>query len=244
MNTKLVISIPTILFLLLAIYLFPWQKINWGTIRVGPERTITVTGSAETTEINEVARFTAGVTEKNVSKEIAVTEVETKMQAISQAVKEFGIADKDIQTESVSVYKAEDYALGGLGTASTTAEEWRASTNISIVLRDIDRATELTSLLTNLETTNVYGPNFSMEDTKDQKTDLLEAAVKDAQVKAEKIAKAQKVKVGKIISINEGTQGSPMPIRFAAESKSGGGMPMEPGSSTIHETVTVTFAVK
>ncbi|MBN1162778.1 SIMPL domain-containing protein [Patescibacteria group bacterium] len=242
MKNKLVISIPTILAILLATYLFPWKKINWGTLRIGPERTITVSGQASITEANQIAHFTAGVLTSNDDKGTAVSEVENKMKNIVDAIKAFGIPNSDIKTESVSVYEREDEIYER--EKKVDLGKWHASSSISIVLRDIDKASEFTSLLTELETSNVYGPNFTLDDTQETEKKLLEDAIGNAREKAEIVAETQDVKLGDIISVSEGYQ--QQSLLFAREESIAidTGMPMEPGSSKVSKTVTVTFGVK
>ena len=142
--------------LFLAAYFLPWQRVNWGKLSFLPASTVTVTGQAKKEESSQIARFTAGVTVNNDNKEEAISEVNEKVGEIIQAVKDFGISEEDIQTQNVSISKREDTFV-----IREEIGEWRASNSIEIVLRDVDKASDLADLLMSSGATNVSGPRFS-----------------------------------------------------------------------------------
>lgn len=227
--------VAIIAILTAACLLIPWEHVNWGKIAILPASTITVTGEAKQDVQNQIARFSAGVTVINPDKQTAINEVNTKMTKIIKAVKDFGINDKDIQTQTVSVNQEEEPVF-----AKT---QWRATNNIDIVLRNIDQASALTDLLQSLQATNVYGPSFSVDDTSETETALLQAAIDDAREKAGIIAKASHRQLGKVLTVTEGGVSLPGPIfRMAAEPASS--TPVEPGSAQVYQSVTVTFELK
>jgi len=231
---------------LAVIYFTPWSKINWGKFEVLPGSSITVTGQSKQDVKNQIARFSAGVTISHDDKRTAIDQVNTKMTAVIKAVKDFGIEDKDIQTQSVSVNQInppDREILSYPPRPRNEEKQWRASNSISLVLRDIDKASELTDLLHQLEATNVHGPNFSLDDTQSLEADLLASAVEDARSKADKLAKASGRKLGKVLTINESGTSFPTPVfRMAAETVDSA--PVEPGSGRISKTVTVTFELE
>lgn len=195
---------------------------------------VTVTGEAKSEQKTQVATFNAGVMVISDNKESAVNEVNTKMEAIIASVKNFGVEAKDIKTQNLSIYQQEQPRTG----------EWRVSNDISIKLRDVDKATDLTSLLTASGATSVYGPSFTVDDTGQAESGLVEQAIKNAREKAEIMAAASGRKVGKVVKISEGYSAPglyPMAERSMA---GGGGAPLEPGSQTVTKSVTVVFELK
>jgi len=208
---------------------------------------ITVSGEAKSKLTSQIAHFSASVSVFNETKQTAVNEVNTKMTAIIKAVKDFGIDESDIQTQNVSVNEVkENPEMLLIYPPRPTQPGWQASNSISLVLRSVDQASELTDLLASLEATDVSGPYFSVDDTTQAQTDLLTQAIDNARVKADKIAQASNRKLGKVITVTEGYSSNPGPLYRAA----GMGMdsavsaPVEPGSETITQTVTVTFQLK
>lgn len=211
-------------------------------------RTVTVTGTADTQEMNKEASFTANVSTKNESKDVAVGQTDKKTAAIVAKLKAFGIPDSDIQTQNISVYQSEDY------NKPITDNEarpllWYANNDLFIKLKDGTRTTELATLLQQTEATNIYGPNFSAGDTKAQETELLGKAVENARSKAMIVATENGSKLGKVVNVVEGYSSTPpiYPMMLGAGGGGGGGAeasPVLPGTSTISKTVTVTFELK
>lgn len=223
-----------IVLLLVIIYGAP--RMNWGRITMQPGEMVTVTGEAKSVQRNQIANFSAGVQAMNLKKEAAVSEVNDKITKLIAEVKDFGIKAEDIQTQNVSIYQ-DQYTFKG---------QWVVNNSIQITLRDIARAGALTDLLNSSGATNINGPNFRMDDTAKAETDLIEAAMKDARTKAERIAKASGRKLGKVMTVNENGGGQVYPIMWAAKDSSGlgGGAPVEPGSTTVMKSITVVFELR
>lgn len=221
----------------------PWERVSWGNLGIVPGKTVTVTGVANSREKTQVANFTAGVSAVNDSKEAAVKEVNEKMEAIISSVKDFGLKPEDIQTQNMSIYQRQDTYYDG-STPKSRPGQWDVSNSISITLREVNRASDLTDLLSRSGATNVYGPNFTPDDTKDAETKLLEEAVEDAKKKAEILAKASNRSLGKVVNVTEGFGGRGIiPIFALQRDDAGGGAPIEPGSQSVSKTVTVTFSL-
>lgn len=221
-------------------YFIPWQKINWGKLQLSSPKTVTVVGEAQTREKSQIAIFTAGVSVINDDKEAAVFEVNQKTEGLIKTVKDFGIKSEDIKTQNLNVYQREETYYEE-GRQKTRPGQWSVSNSIEIKLRDVDRASNLADLLAKSGATNVWGPNFSLDETGIGQNFLFEEAVKNAREKAQIVATASGSKLGKIISISEGYQ--PVSV-FRALEGGGGGAPVEPGSSTVKKVVTVVFELE
>lgn len=226
--------------LFLAVFFLPISKINWGKIENLPAQTITVLGEAKTQEKNQVATFTAGVNAVNDSKEEAIKEVNEKISKIITAVRDFGVTSKDIKTQNLSIYQDEETYYEE-GKQKRRFGQWRVSNSIEIRLTNVEKADRLAEILTSSGANNVWGPNFSLEDTKIAEVSLLKEAIENAKEKGQEIAKSTNRKLGKILSVNE--TGYSQPI-YRAEGLGTGGGGMEPGVSTISKQVVVVFELK
>lgn len=241
--SSVVVVTISLLLLFVASLFFPWERASWGSLAILPGKTVTVTGFANTKERNQVANFSAGAQAVNDNKDTAVKEVNQKMEAIINSVKEFGIKPEDIQTQNMSIYQRQDtYYEGQI--AKSRPGQWDVSNSISITLRDVGKAAELSDILTKSGATNVYGPNFTLEDTKDAEKKLLGQAMEDAKKKAEILSSASGRKLGKVISVTEGSGGNFIPIFSALKEGGGGSALIEPGSQSVSKTVTVTFSLE
>lgn len=236
---KKFLSLVGIIVVLTAVCLFiPWEHVNWGKISILPASTITVTGEAKKDELPQIANFSASVTATNADKQTAVNTVNNAMEKIIKSVKDFGIDARDIQTQQVSVYQTKEERLSG-------KDVWQATNSINITLKDITKTSTLADLLQNSGLANISGPNYSLDDATEAQADLLSKAIDNAREKAGKIAAASRRKLGKVITVSEGYSGYPRPLFV-------GGMmaeksvltPVEPGTETVHQSVTVTFELK
>lgn len=238
-------TIAILVILFLALFFLPLRKIEWGKIRWQEPETITVVGEAKSIQKNQIASFSAGVDSVQSDKDKAITEVNTKVEELIKAIKTFGINEQDIKTQNLSIYQQEESYYEN-GAQRTRKGQWRVNNTVEIKLREIDKASELTTLLTSSGATQVYGPNFTFEDTSNAEKDLFEAAMKDAVQKAEMLAKASGRKIGKVVNIVEGGNYSNSPIYGAKvmDGLGGGGAPIEVGSGTVSQSLTVVFELK
>jgi len=236
-HMKLLFPVFFIALLLGGVRFMSWDKVNWGKVEMLPGSAITVTGQSKQDIKNQIANFSAGVTAEFDDKQTATDEVNQKMTELTKVVKDFGIEDKDIKTQNISVHQYEERP------ARSGIKKWRASNNISITLRDIDKASQLADLLNTTGATNIHGPNFALDDTQQAEVDLMKSAIDNAREKAQAIATASNRKLGKVLTVQEGAQAN-IPVFRAMEMAVGGGAvptPVEPGTGTVRKTVTVVF---
>lgn len=229
------VSILVILAILIVL-----PMMHWGSMVIRPPQTIAVSGEAESQEANQIASFYAGVWSTNDDRQTAIAEVNQQIDQVRASLTEFGIPEEDVQTQNVSVYQ-ESFPVDEGRTVERG--QWRASNNLSITLREIDRANELMNLLGSAELTDISGPNFRIDDSSEARTRLLTAAVANAREKAELIADDQGLRISRVLSISEGGVGAG-PMAEARSFAGGGGYDLAPGSSTIGTTVTVVFEMR
>jgi len=231
---------------LAALYFLPWKNIDWGKISVVPTETVTVSGQAQSVVKNQIAGFSAGVTVSNNDKATAVNEVNSKMTVLVKAVKDFGIKEADIQTQQASVYQDNFWYVEG-GVSKSRKGQWTANNSIEITLRNVDRAQQLTDLLNTSGATNVYGPNFRMDDTNQAEKSLYAVAMKDAMDKADIIARASGRKLGRVLTVSDNGSSSNIVYPMMARTDMAGGAvpaPVEAGSTTLTKNLTVSFELE
>lgn len=229
------------------ILLFPWRLVDWGKIRIAEEETVTVSGYAEGVVENNVASFTARVEAFGDDKEMVVEEVNEGMSDLIELVKDFGIDKDDIQTQSVSVYQREEYLRDDEGWSGEVREgQWRASNSIEVTLREVERASELATLLSEAGAVDMYGPRLTVDSKGRQiaEKELMVEAVEDAREKAEIMAEAADKRLGEVVQLMESEVGGMRLESVMSLPKVGGGVPIETGSSEISKSVVVVFELK
>ena len=89
----------------------------------------------------------------------------------------------------------------------------------------------------------VYGPSLSRSDHDALEKKALRDAVGEARTKAEALAKAAGVSLGRVTAITEGSSGGAGPYRRDRLRLAKADAPIEPGTQDIQASVTVTFAI-
>ncbi|HRS23161.1 MAG TPA: SIMPL domain-containing protein, partial [Candidatus Woesebacteria bacterium] len=115
-------------------------------------RQVTVVGEAKTRQRNQTAIFNAGVSITGVKKDSVVAEANKKVADLIQALKDFGIPEADLKTQSMNLNEEEIYPTKG--------KQWRAYNSIEIILRETAKAAALADLLAKSGANNIYGPNY------------------------------------------------------------------------------------
>lgn len=230
------------MFVVLTVMLLPWRAVNWGAIEMAPARVITVVGEAKSQERSQIATFTASVNIIKDNKDEAITEVNKRMGAIVEAVKTFGIAEADLKTQSLSFNQNEESYYED-GRQKYRPGQWRVGNSVEIVLRDVDKAGKLSELLSQSGATNLWGPNFSFDETGDVQNELIDSVIDDARKKAEIIAKSAGKKLGGVVSVSDTNSTTGGPIFYGKFEGGGGGGAVEPGTGTIYKALTVTFGL-
>jgi uncharacterized protein YggE len=214
------------------------------------ESTISVTGEARSKQKNQLATFNAGVNLVKDKREDATNEMNSKMKALSESLKTFGIKSEDIKTTGLNFYQNPENA--GTYPGAPKPGSWNVSSNIEITLREVDRANALADLLSSSGANNVSGPNFMMDDTatRDAEKGLVDLAMTNAREKAEAMASAAGVKLGRVVTFSEGYM-NPYPPMYAnyamdmAKSEAGSVAPtIEPGSKELAINVSVTYEIE
>lgn len=225
------------------VFLTAADRLGVGVSALFSKRSITVTGSANRQDANQLASFNATVSSKNADKTIAMAEVNQKSERLISALKEFGVADKDLKTQSLNIYR-EQSPYWEDGVQKYRDGDWNASISVDITLRDISKSSDLTSLLAEADISNMWGPNYSLNEDEPEKDALLKQAFDNAKVKANSLAGGMGLRVGEVLSVVEGLESSPVyPMRDVGIGAGGGGG-LEPGSSSVSTSLTVTFKLR
>ena len=204
--------------------------------------TITVSGSATSTLQNQIATFTATITVRNADKTAASKDAGDKTTALVDAVKKFGVAENDIKTSSLNVYQDQQVYYDN-GLQKYKPGDWVVSSSIDIKLRDVSKASGLSTLLLGFDSASVYGPNLTVDNQTVDEASILANALANAKTKASALALKSGRHLGSVQSIVEGsTSGGIVPMYDKASlGVGGGGMTVETGTSDVTKVVTVTY---
>lgn len=183
-----------------AFYFKPWQT--------KPQETISIqaTGKADVTP--NIAKITATIESQNPNLDQALAENEKRVSMIVEKLKDLGVDEKDIKTQSISGgggYEIMDSPQTLIYPPRPPRSTTQFSTSLEITLRNFDIADEVLASLTQNGAANIYGPNLTVdEETQEEaKARAREDAIESARKKAEQLAELSGRKLGKAVKISE-----------------------------------------
>lgn len=207
---------------------------------------IHVTGSGSVVGEPDIATLNLGVSVEKKTVATAREAAAVAMTAVIDALKASGIAENDIQTERFSIYPQYDYTengrvLRGYSVNNTVGAKVRALENLNGV---IDAAAEAGG-----DIVVVNAIQFMIEDTTPLQTQARGLAVKDAEAKAQTLADASGVTLGKPITITETSHAASPPIAFAeeavlADASARSRTPIEAGELTVTVNITIVYEIE
>ncbi|HSD84155.1 MAG TPA: SIMPL domain-containing protein [Anaerolineae bacterium] len=211
------------------------------------ERSITVVGVGKATGQPTIARVTVGIETQAPSLQKAVDDNKAKMNGLLDTLKKLGLADKDIRTSNYSVYteRIGQPEIAPEKPVSTDQMIYHVTNQVDVTVRDVNQLGDVLDKAVAAGANNIYGVNFSVEDTTKLEADARTKAVADAKARAESLAQLNGVQLGEVVSVSEVVGGAPVPLyRDAAAGMGGGGTAVQPGELEISTSIQITYAVK
>ena len=213
----------------------------------GPVRSITVVGVGKASGTPDVAHVNVGIETEADSVKQAVADNKAKMTQLLETLKGLGIADKDIQTSNYGVYAQRQPVPGPEGKGGLGPMTYHVNNQVNVTVRDVAKLGQVLDEVVAAGANNVYGVNFSVDDTSKLQADARAKAFADEKARAESLARLAGVTLGDVVSVSE-VIGGPGPIyegpRMAAAAGLGGGAPIQPGELEVNMSIQVTFTIK
>ena len=201
---------------------------------------IRVAGTATIKSAPDIATVEIGVQTFDKDVEEAVAENNDKAEAIMAALRREGVADKDIQTSRFNIYPQRDYSENRQGEIIG----FQVDNTVSVTLRDIPAIGGTLQAAINAGANNIYGVNFTLDDPTALRDEARAEAIKDARRRADVMAEAAGIQVGKVISITETSYPGPIIARAEFEDAAAkADVPIEPGELSLTLQVEVVFAI-
>lgn len=210
-----------------------------------PLRTINVSGAGSANLVPDIAYIYVGVHTEKPSAAEAMVENNAQTEKMITALKDFGIAVKDIRTTNFSIWPQDKYDPR---TGTPTGEKtYIVDNTVYVTVRDLDKLGDLLDTVVAAGANTVNSIQFDVADKDKALKDARAEAVKDAAAQANELADAAGVKLGEIQSIGF-NDSQPYPV---FDGKGGGGgavaedaVPIQPGQLTFTVTVSVTYEIK
>ena len=210
-----------------------------------PQRTLSVSGTGTAYLAPDIAYLFLGVHTEKLTAAEAVAENNTQTQKVIQALKDFGIAEKDIRTINFSVWPQDKFDPQ---TNQPSGEKTYAVDNtVYVTLRDMEKLGDLLDTIVAAGANTVNNIQFDVADKDAALKDARAQAVKDANAKAQELASTAGVQLGTLQSVSF-LDNQPVPF---FDGRGGGGaapaaaeVPIQPGQLTFTVTVNVVYEIK
>lgn len=220
-------------------------------------RTVTVTGVAEHKVVPDEAHITVNL--NAMDKKIAVAKAthDAKLSKLMGIVKDAGIDEKKVSTQSSSTQPVYHYDNDGKGKNVRTFDGYRVQTNIDITVSDTKKLGGLMEAISSAgleegadsEWGNLMSVNYTISNPMKLREEMLVEAMDNAKEKAAKLAEAAGAVIGSVYQISEGDtpRFAPMPMAMQAPrgySDAAARIAPPAGEQQLESTVNVTYELK
>ena len=206
-----------------------------------------VNGEGRVTAVPDLALLQLGVESQEATVAAAQTKARDAMNKVMGVLTSNGIADKDIKTVQFQIQPVTTYDQKN---SRTQIIGYRVSNTVNAKIRKLDQLGPVIDAVAAAggDLTRIQSISFTIENTTALLNQAREAAMNDAQAKADQLAKLGKISLGKpvYISENSSTPVPPIPVRMAAgvAAAEAAPTPINPGEQEVRVNVQVVYAIQ
>jgi len=238
--------------LIIAVSCAVFVKVYYKSINPSSLRSFTVSAEGKVVAVPDVARFDFTVIQEG-GNDIASLQKQgdEKMNSAVEFVKSQGVEDKDIKTESYNLTPRYQYYNCRSGVCPPPEiVGYTITQTASVKVRDFGKIGSLLSGVIKKGANSVSSLYFEIDDSDVVKSEARDMAILKAKEKAKAIAKSAGFRVGRLISIQEGSI-SPAPVYRSAvaeglgiSSDNASTPAIEAGSQEVTISVFLTYEIK
>jgi uncharacterized protein YggE len=200
------------------------------------DKLVTVTGEATVAIAPDAAVIRIGVNSQGKTAREASDANAKQMTSVLAAIKDAGVADRDVQTSRLSLQP--QYDPNKSGTARLLG--FQVTNQLTVKIHDIDKLPTFLDRAIAAGANEMSGIEFVVSEQSKLLDQARDDAITDGHRKAELYAKAAGARIGQVLSIvEEGSSAPPRPVQAMRAA----GVPIAPGEQTLRAVVTVTYAL-
>lgn len=187
------------IFALMAYLVFSDKDVSVEMIDASEQdRTIAVSGEAETFVKPDTASVSFSITKKAPTTDVAMNSVNERMGELVKQLKQNSVEEKDIKTTNYSVRPDYSYNDG-----KQVFEGYRVTQNIMVVIRDLNTVSDVLATVNSAGVDNVSQLTFYVDETDEVMGKLREEAIDDAKENAKKLANELGVTLDEIVGYSD-----------------------------------------
>lgn len=207
---------------------------------------IVVTGEGEAMVAPDMALLSLSVMREAKTAREALDANNAAMTQVTEAIKQFGIADRDLQTAGLQIMPRYNYTNKPDGTQEAELVAYQVTNTLSVRVRELVKTGEIIDKAVSLGVNQGGNIVFTNDDPSGTITEARRNAVAEATAKARTLADAAGVELGRVIEISDQAFGAqPMPIQAKAFDRAmEASVPIEAGENSYRVQVNMTFELK
>lgn len=208
-------------------------------------RTITVSGEGMMHVVPDIASISFSITTRDKTTETALSQNNQKTDQVIEFLKEQGVAAEDIKTIDFNVYPLYKRDIDFI---SREIDYYEVVNRIVVELKDLEKASVIIDGAIRAGANRTDSLQFLVSNEEEFKKEAREKAVEQARSKAQEIASALGVKLGRVIDFSE-TSNYYLPFRaekeiMVADTSSAYEVSLEPGENEITVNVIINYEIR
>jgi len=214
-----------------------------GEVRPISGTRLDVVAAGEVTRVPDLVRINAGVVTQAPTAVEAIRQNAARMEAVRAALRAAGIADRDIQTSSVSLNPNYRYAEN----QPPQLLGYQAVNEVNVRFRDIARSGPILDALVAQGANQINGPMLTIERPEAALDEARVQALTNARARAELYARSLGMRVARVLAVSEAMGPMPMArvgmVRGMAANQDAATQ-IVPGEQTLSVSLTVSFELE
>ena len=200
-----------------------------------------VSATGHAAQAPDQASVSAGVVTLAPTAGDAMAQNASQMTAAFAALKQAGIEARNITTSQMSLQPQYNYE----NRKSPRITGYQVRNTVTAKTYDLENVGPMLDALVGAGVNNINGVTFSIKDSKSAKDKARLDAISEARNKAENMAKAAGVRLGKVLEIRENSSSRPQPTMYMARSmEMADSTPISAGEQTLSVKVNITYALE
>lgn len=201
-----------------------------------------ISATGEATRVPDVAVISAGVVSRSATASAAIQDAATKMDRVRAALKRAGIADRDIQTSTLTLNPEYRYP----DNQAPQLTGYTASNEVAIRFRDLRNAGKILDALVAEGSNQISGPNLTIDNPDSALDEARTKAVASGRARAQLYARSLGMHVVRLVSVSESGGYAPPPpmppqpmmMARAASTK------IDPGEQKLQVSLAMVFELQ
>ena len=202
-----------------------------------------ISATGEVTRVPDVAIISTGVVTRAPTATGAIRQNAARMERVRSALRQAGVADKDIQTSSLSLNPEYHYEQN----KAPRLTGYQASNQVSVRFRDIGDTGKILDALVAEGANQISGPSLTIDKPEEALDEARLKAIANGRARADLYARALGMRVVRLLSVSEGGGYAvpPMPMYARAEAASMDAQTkIDPGEQKVQVGVNMSFELQ